>query len=91
MSTVVRGVLWVKSCARLRFSSDVVILDVLAFHLGLLVAVVSFRFAVHFFFPRVMLSRFLAPSHMLVLRGRGCCSLRVCGFSVWHCGSMHEC
>jgi hypothetical protein len=68
-----------------------VILDMWAFLLGLFVAVISFIFAVYFIFPRVMMTRFVALSPMMVLEGHVCCGLRMCGFSVWRGGSMPVC
>ena len=89
--TVVEGVVWVGSCVGPRCSSDVVILVVWAFLLGLFVAFGSFIFAVYFLFPRVMVPRLVALSPMMVLGGHGCCGLRVCGFRVCRCGSMPLC
>jgi hypothetical protein len=58
-------------------SRDVVVSEVWAVLLVLFVVVVSLRFAVDFLFPRVMLSRFVALSPTMVLRGRGRCRIWV--------------
>ena len=71
VSTVVRGVLWVGSIAGLHVFGDVVIGVMWAVLLVLFVVVVFSGFAAYFLFSRVVLSRFVALSHKVVLRGHG--------------------
>ncbi len=59
----------------LRFSRGVVAGDVRVFLLDLFMVFVFLRFAVYFVFPGVMLSLFVAPSLMVVTRGRGSCGM----------------
>jgi hypothetical protein len=66
----------------MQVSSNVVIGDVWIDILVPFIAVVSLGFAVYFLFPRVMVSRFVALSPMVMLTRRGRCDMRVCGFSV---------
>ena len=62
-------------------SCDVVVGEVWAIVLVLFEAVSSLGFDVGFFFPRVILSRFVALFH-LVLRARGRCGVWVNGMYV---------
>ncbi len=66
----------------MQVSSNVVIGDMWDVLLVFLIAVVSLGFVVYFLFPRVMVSRFVALSPMVMLTRRGRCGMRVCGFSV---------
>jgi hypothetical protein len=67
----------VGSYVGLRCSSEVVILVIWAFLLGLFTAVGFFIFALYFLFPRVMFSRFVALSSTVVSGRRGRCEMRV--------------
>ena len=65
-----------------QISGDVVEGEVWAVLLVFFVAVVYLGFDVDFLFLRVMLSRFVALSPMVVLGGRGRCGMWISSFSV---------